>query len=226
MTTASLPRTLEPEAMETQEEVREYLAMDHHSVNQRFIDDLYERGPVGNRVMDFGCGTAQIPVLLCQRSLDLQVLAVDSSVEMLEAARIEIELGGVAGQVQLAHSDCKSMNEYESESVPTIISNSLIHHLPEPKSALQQMKRLVEPGGRIFIRDLARPATEDEVEALVEQHAGEESAFAQQLLRQSLHAALTLGEIQELAVALDLDPNSAQLTSDRHWTLDWTKAGG
>ncbi|MEO1524265.1 MAG: class I SAM-dependent methyltransferase [Planctomycetota bacterium] len=210
--------------METQEEVREYLEMDHRAVNERFIDDLYAAGPVGDRVMDFGCGTAQIPVLLCQRSLDLQVLAVDASIEMLEAARIEVEMGGVVGQVQLAHADCKTMGEYESGSVPTVISNSLIHHLPDPVPALEQMARLVEPGGRVFVRDLARPSSEQEIEDLVGQYAGEESAYAQQLLRQSLHAALTLGEIRDLAQGVGVDASEIQLTSDRHWTLDWTKA--
>lgn len=223
MTHPLLPRTLEPEVMDTQEEVSEYLAMDHRTVNERFVEDLYAGGPVGNRVMDLGCGTAQIPVLLCQRSLDIHVLAVDSSVEMLETARIEVEMGGVVGQVQLAHADCKTMADYESESVPTVISNSLIHHLPEPLDALKQMVRLVEPGGRLFVRDLARPDSEREVEALVVQYAGEESLFAQQLLRQSLHAALTLGEIQQLAEVAGITPSSIRMTSDRHWTIDWTK---
>ncbi|MEL6104952.1 MAG: methyltransferase domain-containing protein [Planctomycetota bacterium] len=223
MTHPLLPRTLEPEVMDTQEEVAEYLAMDHLAVNEKFIEDLYAGGPVGDRVMDLGCGTAQIPVLLCQKSLDIQVLAVDSSVEMLETARLEVEMGGVVGQVQLAHADSKTMTEYESESIQTVISNSLIHHLPDPLPALRQMNRLIEPGGRLFVRDLSRPDSEDEVESLVQQYAGEESAFAQQLLRQSLHAALTLGEVQELAAEVGIRADSIRMTSDRHWTIDWMK---
>ena len=220
---AKLARTLEPEAMDTQEEVEEYLAMDHQSVNQRFIEDLYSGGSVGDRILDFGCGTAEIPILLCQKSMDLQVLAVDASVEMLEAARIEVEMGGVVGQVELAHADCKSMDGYESDSVPTVISNSLIHHVPDPQPVLEQMSRIVEPGGRVFVRDLARPASESDLEDLVTRHAGGESAFAQQLLRQSLHAALTLEEIRSLAEATGMAGGFVNLTSDRHWTLDWRK---
>ena len=219
-----LPRTLEPESMAAAEEVREYLEMDHAAVNATFVDDLFAGGPVGGRILDLGCGTAQIPILICKRSPDCEVMAVDSSIEMLEAARIEVELEGVVGQIALVHDDCKSMDAFESETVKTLISNSLLHHLPEPVAGLSQMVRLVESGGRLFVRDLVRPTSASAVEELVGQYAGAESDFAQQLLRQSLHAALTLDEIRGIARSAGVDSDSVAMTSDRHWTLDWVKS--
>ena len=38
------------------------------------------------------------------------------------------------------------------------------------------------------------------------------------MFRESLHAALTLDEIREMVAEFGFDPNSVQLTSDRHWT--------
>ena len=35
-----LPRTLEPEVMDSPEEARDYDAMDHAEVNRKFVDDL------------------------------------------------------------------------------------------------------------------------------------------------------------------------------------------
>jgi hypothetical protein len=79
-------------------------------------------------------------------------------------------------------------------------------------------------GGRLFVRDLARPDTDADVERLVTLFSGEESKYGQQLFRQSLHAALTLDEIRTIAGGLGIRPDDVQMTSDRHWTLDWSGA--
>ena len=220
---SALPRVLEPEVMATAEEVREYLDMTHSGANQSFVDDLISGGTVGPRVLDLGCGTAEIPVLLCQTLSEVEVLGIDASVEMLEAAKIEIELAGMAGRIALQHDDCKQLESYESGMADTVISNSLCHHVPEPNVVLQAAIHLVSPGGRVFIRDLFRPSDDAAVEQLVELHAGNESDFAKQLLRQSLHAALTPVETRQIVIDLGLPADCVAVTSDRHWTIDWSK---
>ena len=62
------------------------------------------------------------------------------------------------------------------------------------------MRRVLRPGGLLFVRDLLRPKTADEVEHLVATYAGDETPQQRQLFRQSLHAALTLDELRVLAV--------------------------
>jgi ubiquinone/menaquinone biosynthesis C-methylase UbiE len=218
---SALLRTLEPETMDDVREVQEYQAMDHQEVNERFVDDLISSGPVGPRVVDLGCGTAAIPVILCQKRDDVEVLGVDASIAMLEAARIEIELGGVQGRVHLEHADCKELAGYQSGMADTVISNTVLHHLAEPGQMLAQAIRILAPGGRLFIRDLVRPADADAVEQLVSKHAGSASDFAQQLLRQSLHASLTVSEAADILTDLGVEAALPRLSSDRHWTFDW-----
>jgi hypothetical protein len=77
---------------------------------------------------------------------------------------------------------------------------------------------VVKPGGRVFLRDLARPQNDAEVERLVQHYAGTETDVARQLFRQSFHAALSLEEIQDLVESLGFDKNDVTMTSDRHWT--------
>ncbi|WP_261344519.1 class I SAM-dependent methyltransferase [Stieleria maiorica] len=218
-----LPRTLEPEPMDDATEVQEYQQMDHQGVNSAFVDDLIAGGTVGPRVIDLGCGTALIPILLCQKQSDVEVVGVDSSVEMLEAARIEIELGSVTGRVHLEHADCKVLEGFQDAAANTVISNTMLHHVAEPARVVAQAFRVLAPGGRLFLRDLVRPATEAEVEALVTLHAEGETDYARQLLRQSLHAALTVAEIADIAAGHDIPAEAIRMTSDRHWTLDWIK---
>ncbi|MCO8122363.1 class I SAM-dependent methyltransferase [Stieleria sp. TO1_6] len=219
---SSLRRTLEPESMDSQLEVDEYLAMGHDQVNQAFVSDLIGGGPVGPRVIDLGCGTAAIPVLLCQQDSDAHVTGIDSSIEMLEAARIEIELGGVTGRIHLEHADCKTLDGYGAGIADTVISNTVLHHLAEPQQMIAAAIRILRPGGRLFLRDLFRPKNSEAIEQLVDSHARAESDYAKQLLRQSLHAALTAHEIREILASFEVPGDAVQLTSDRHWTIDWT----
>ncbi|TWU32587.1 class I SAM-dependent methyltransferase [Novipirellula artificiosorum] len=217
----SLQRTLEPESMDTMEEAILYVEMNHAEVNRLFAEDLFAGGPVGPRVIDLGCGPALIAIEIASRDGELQVMGIDSAVEMLDMGKRQVDMAGLLGQVFLQHADLKQMGDFEDGMADTVVCNSVLHHLPQPRVGLETALRLVKPGGRVFIRDLYRPETEQEVERLVELHGTGEPEAARQLLRQSLHASLTLGEAKALAESAGISPDAIQMTSDRHWTLDW-----
>lgn len=218
-----LPRQLEPESMDSPREAMEYESMDHGEVNRIFVDDLIAGGSIGTQIVDLGCGPAAIPIILCERMEDVRVMGIDSSIEMLEIAKREIDFAGMIDRIFLEHADVKAMDDFEDALADTVLSNSLLHHLAEPVTALGTAVRLVRPGGRLFLRDLFRPATIPAIEHLVDQYSGDESEFAQQLFRQSLQAALTLEEIQQICSGLGIREDFVQMTSDRHWTIDWRR---
>ena len=220
-----LPRILEPEWMDDPVEAEAYDNMDHSRVNRQFVADLLDGGVIGEDILDLGTGTAQIPVLLCESAPDIRIMALDAAVSMLELARYNLELASVTEQIQLMQGDAKCLDDFEDEMFDSVISNSLIHHVPEPLIVFCESHRLVNPGGRVFLRDLMRPDTEPEVARLVGLYAGDEDDTAQQLFRQSLHAALTLDEVRDLVRQAGMNPDDALATTDRHWTLDTRKKG-
>ena len=59
---------------------------------------------------------------------------------------------------------------------------------------------------------------------LVATYAAGETPFSQQLLRQSLVAALNLAEIRAILDDLSIASQAVQMTSDRHWTLQVQKS--
>ena len=99
-----IPRVLEPEAMETAEEVRQYDAMDHSAVNTRFVEDfLAVHGPCrGGDVLDVGTGTARIPIALARADGKARVLALDLSEAMLTQAAANIAAAGLFGPHSLS----------------------------------------------------------------------------------------------------------------------------
>lgn len=223
MTSNQLPRTLEPEYMDDPIEASLYDSMDHQAVNAKFVDDLIAAGSFGNDIIDLGSGTARIPILLAKKVPGTRVMAIDAATHMLDLAVRNVDIAGLLDRIQPLHADIKSLEEYEDQICDLVISNTLLHHLPEPIVAVRQAIRLVRTGGRIFIRDLMRPKSAAIVESLVDTHASLEPESSKQLLRQSLHAALTLGEAQQMAVECGFEPDVVTATSDRHWTMDAVK---
>lgn len=216
----AVSRVLEPEVIDDYDEAAAYDRMDHAAVNRVFVDDLVAGGTVGQRVIDLGTGTALIPIELCQRFPDVRVMGIDASTEMLDLARRRVEIAGMIERIQLMHGDAKSLEEMPAAIAETVISNSLLHHLAEPRQAIATAMRIVVPGGRIFVRDLARPEIVTEIDRLVALHAQGESTTAKKMLRDSLHAALTLPEARQLFASFGFPPTTVRLTSDRHWTFD------
>jgi ubiquinone/menaquinone biosynthesis C-methylase UbiE len=219
-----LPRVLEPEAMDTPEEARDYDEMDHAAVNARFVADFLDlHGPCrGGEVLDVGTGPGRIPIALCRADPAARVLAIDLAGAMLERAGRNLAAEGLGARVRCFRCDARQA-PFADGAFEAVISNTIIHHIPEPGPVLREMARLVAPGGTLFVRDLARPATHAEVARLVETYAGGEAPPARALFEASLNAALTLDEVRDLLGGLGLPAGGVAMTSDRHWT--WTVAG-
>ncbi len=231
----SLSRILEVEVMDTAAEAADYNAMDHSAVNALFAQDLLAALASGGReppdtkeamlqILDLGTGTALIPIELCRRTDHCQVLAVDLAAHMLELARKNVADADLANRIKLEKIDAKAL-PFTDGHFDAVISNSIIHHIPEPMHSLHEAVRVTKPGGVLFFRDLLRPADEETLSHLVQTYAGSENAHSQQMFDDSLHAALSLNEICGLVIELGFPADSVQPTSDRHWTWIGKKVG-
>jgi ubiquinone/menaquinone biosynthesis C-methylase UbiE len=221
----SLTRTLEPEVMDTVAEAVDYDSMDHAAVNRVFAEDLLHfldqsmcRNAM-NRAVDLGTGTALIPLEIIRRSTaPATIYACDLSVEMLKLAVRHVRFASAGGRILPVYCDAKQL-PLPDQSCDVVMSNSIIHHIPEPLVAFREMRRILAPGGVLFVRDLMRPEDADRVEQFVQTYAGCENEHQQQLFRQSLHAALTVTEVEELLALSGFPAEWVSATSDRHWTI-------
>jgi ubiquinone/menaquinone biosynthesis C-methylase UbiE len=214
-----LPRVLEPEVMDSPEEARDYDAMDHSAVNRVFVADFLADWDGCGPVLDVGTGTAQIPIELCRRSPAVRVVAVDLAEHMLTVARANVRRAGLEERLEVRRCDAKGL-PFADAAFGGLISNSIVHHVPDPGLVLAEMVRVTASGGRLFVRDLLRPEDEAELQGLVAAYSGDANAHQQKMFADSLHAALTLAEIRDLVGALGFSPDGVQQTTDRHWT--WT----
>lgn len=212
-----LARILEPEVMDTPADAAEYDRMDHAEVNRRFVEDLLSRTSFGHSFLDLGSGTALIPILLCQHLPNCRVTAVEAAASMIDLARQHLAETGLTDRIRLVQADAKRLPA-DLGPFDVVMSNSIIHHLPDPLPAFREAVAHTAPAGLLFFRDLLRPADVTTLNQLVEVYAGDSSPYAQKLFADSLHAALTLEEVREQVGQLGFPSETVEQTSDRHWT--------
>lgn len=100
-------------------------------------------------VGDLGCGTGALLAVLGPQVA--RVIGVDASGEMLAAARMR-----VAGldRVELRSGSLEAL-PIDTASLDAATMVLVLHHLPAPAAALGEAARVLKPGGRLLIVDMA-----------------------------------------------------------------------
>ncbi len=121
-----------------------------------FHDDLLRARAVARLiderqvVADVGTGTGILASELA--ALGLQVIGVDNSSRMLDAARAKLETEGRLEAVDLRRGEAHRL-PLEDDSVDAAFAHMVLHYLPSPGEALRDMARVVRPGGSVVIAD-------------------------------------------------------------------------
>ncbi|MDE2292808.1 MAG: class I SAM-dependent methyltransferase [Elusimicrobia bacterium] len=211
-----MKRTPEKEVMDDPTQAEAYARADFSGVNQAFVGRLLAAHPKAARgsVVDLGCGPADIMIRLAQAAPEARITAVDASGPMLKLARAAVAKAGVTERVRLVEGYLPGL-PLEDRSFDVVVSNSLLHQLPDPKAFWAEVKRLVRPGGAVFVMDLFRPASAQEAKRIVEGAAADEDPVLKEDFYNSLLAAFSLEEVAvQLADAgIPLAPAQA---SERH----------
>jgi ubiquinone/menaquinone biosynthesis C-methylase UbiE len=213
-------RVPEPEVMDDPEQALAYARADFADVNQRFVDRFRAEFPSFGRgqVLDLGCGPADIPIRLARALPSIQITAVDASGAMLELARRDIEEAGLAANVTLVRARLPRL-PWRDRTFDALVSNSLLHHLPDPSVFWDEVRRLSRPGARLLVVDLCRPRSATAARDLVEAAAADEPAVLRRDFFNSLLAAFTSDEVDEQLGRAGLGHLRTRIVSDRHWAV-------
>ena len=217
-----MERVLEPELM-TSENAAAYASAALGQANVEFCIELVATFPEiatakPLRMLDVGCGPGDIGIWLAQRGAGLSITLLDASRDMLDFAEQRVADAGLGQRLTLCHAYVPDA-VLEPESFDYLISNTFLHHVPEPRVFWPWARRMLKPGGAMFVRDLRRPNTAEEVDALVELHAGDADPIHKEDYRASLCAALTPREVKADLRAAELSGLEVTPLSDRYWLV-------
>ncbi|NUC73048.1 methyltransferase domain-containing protein [Haloterrigena sp. SYSU A558-1] len=112
------------------------------SILREWIGD----GDPPRRILDVGCGTGVISLLLAEIGHD--VTGVDLSTDMLERARAKARERDRS--VEFRNGDAESISDPEN-AYDLVTARHLVWTLPNPLAALREWQRVVRPGGRIVL---------------------------------------------------------------------------
>jgi ubiquinone/menaquinone biosynthesis C-methylase UbiE len=121
---------------------------------EKYIDVSLSRvlGAAGflgeEHVQDVPCGTGELAVRLVKRWPHLDIVGVDLSTEMLDRAKSK----PLEGRVEWVEADARSM-PFDDRSFDAAICANGFHYFPEPDAYLNEFRRVIRPGGKLFLLD-------------------------------------------------------------------------
>ncbi len=205
--------------MDAPDQARAYAEADFSEPNQLFVDhflasfDLPGRG----RLIDLGCGPGDICIRFASALPDWEITGLDAGPNMLELAREAVASTGLATPVKLVLA--RLPGAAPGETYDAIVSNSLLHHLPEPASLWQSIAELAATPCFIQVMDLHRPASREQAQAIVDEHAADAPEVLRQDFYNSLLAAYTGDEVRAQLAQAGLRGLELTRPTDRHWLV-------
>jgi ubiquinone/menaquinone biosynthesis C-methylase UbiE len=220
-----MDRVLEPELMDDDAQSRAYANADFAVSNQRFVDGLVnEFGSSLRRVVDLGCGPADVVLRLARAAPHAAITAVDGSAPMIALARDAVRAAGAGGQITLLEAVLPGL-PLDAQAFDAVLSKDLLHHLADPSALWREVVRVGRPGAVVYVMDLIRPDTPDAARAIVDAAAGAEAAILQQDFFNSLCAAFTIEEVTAQLHATRLDHLEVTRSGDRHLLVSGRLSG-
>jgi ArsR family transcriptional regulator len=132
-------------------------------------------------VADLGAGDGSFALLLAQSAK--RVLAVDTSDKMLEVGRDLAARHGVRN-IEFRQGDMEEL-PIDSASIDVVFFSQSLHHALHPERAIGEAHRILVPGGRLILLDLAKHRFEEARELYADEWLGFSEAEVEVLLEKS-----------------------------------------
>ena len=214
-----MPRVLEPELMDNPEQALAYAGADFEQENQGFVDRFREYFPefTEGHILDLGCGPGDIPVRFARALPLCRITGVDASEPMIGLAGVAVKQAGLADRIAFRCARFQGVSL--AEPADAAVSNSLLHHVPNPLQFWYRLRQLVKPGAPVLVMDLLRPDSSEEAQAIVDRYAAEGPEILRRDFYRSLLASFTEDDVAAQLAEMNLSRLVIDVVDDRHWVV-------
>ena len=165
---------------------------------QEYAQKLASQGFSSGKIIDVGCGFGATNLALAQRFTDSEILGIDLSEPLLELAREAADEANLAERVRFEKADVQQI-PYPEDYFDAALNINMVHLVENPILMLNEIERVLVPGGYLFIADLRRSLLG--------------------LFEDEIRSALTIAEAKEI-----FDKSEIR-EGDFSWSVLWWKFG-
>jgi len=126
----------------------------------RAVQELISQANIerAHSVLDVGCGTGTLIVMLKRQYLAVQVVGLDPDSKALQRARKKVGRAGVSVQLDQGFAD---ELPYGEQSFDRVFSSFMFHHLDEEERerTSREVLRVLKPGGSFHLLDFVSNET-------------------------------------------------------------------
>lgn len=214
-----MERIPEAELMLEADQAQAYASQDWSEAHDRFVTLLSQHLPglpEQGIALDLGCGSADISLRFARVCPQWRVHGLDGSPAMLDQGRQAVRAASLESRVGLFESYLPAAS-LPAPGYALVFSNSLLHHLEEPRVLWRAMRQAALAGAGLFAMDLLRPESPEEVATLVDRHLPDAPPVLRGDFECSLYAAYREVEVREQLAETGLGDLQVEAVSDRHW---------
>ena len=110
----------------------------------------------GIQVLDLATGTADVPLVLVKASQVEKILGLDLSEKMVEIGKEKVKKANLQDKITLGIGDGCNLPIEDAQYDATTVSFG-IRNFPSTLKGLQEMNRILKPGGRAMIMEFSLP---------------------------------------------------------------------
>jgi demethylmenaquinone methyltransferase / 2-methoxy-6-polyprenyl-1,4-benzoquinol methylase len=121
------------------------------------LDRFRSEAPV-ERVLDIGCGTGELTRLTARHFPDARVVGMDFTAAMLDVARQRTREFSGAGRIRFGRGTAMRL-PFADRTFDLVTNAFLVRNLVDLPLALDEMRRVLRPGGVLMILEITEPAS-------------------------------------------------------------------
>jgi ubiquinone/menaquinone biosynthesis C-methylase UbiE len=146
------------EGMDDERLADEFAAIAANRTWQRFrrrLVRLAVRQTSQGKAIDLGCGAGHLAIDLTTQAPELSITGIDLSPAMLRQASTRKRAGGSQARASFGQGDATRIPVPDG-AFDLVVSSFSLHHWNDPVAVLDEVARVLRPGGSFLIHDLRR----------------------------------------------------------------------